>query len=1183
MKRKWWLIKGVLFFLSLKLVNANTPKSLLFFDDFSNGLGKWNKESGNWMVKNGECKAMGLALISAGKNEWKDYICEVRMKTDKIGIDGVTKKEELYDVAFLFFRYIDGNNFYSVGLYADGSLVLQKKVKGESKVLKKVLTDEADPLEWNKFKVMVKGSNIKVYLNNELIIDYADENPISNGRIALRSLWTEATFDDVIVYEMEEDGENKSFKVKVIASSTYPPYFPENAIDGKIEHYLNRWVSSPDEKMPQWLIVDFGEKKTFCKVYILWDGQQDGSLVPEDYLLQYWDGNDWRTIQSITNNREIFVIYQFPEITSDKFRLYITKVPENAKSMVRIYEISIVDKFNNNLCSSTGFDLLKYLSSKWETGEKTAPIFHEMAHYWWYGRGKFFADGTNLIIDMHYSTPTKKSVRPENPNKMFGMVLYPPYPLKKGFTYQFCLIFEAPPDYILVNGYKVWDIKENRLRRRREIWFNYTPEKENETIEITLVKDPSYNTPPILQFGKGDSAHEPNIKYRKIAPSSFDIFKKEKITLPEGLIYYTIPENQKMGYFGEIHKKPLKWVGGFPEKKDYPIDDCRTFIWWIFSLSGCKLANRIGVDAFIWGGEKYTKQQLEGFNPKALLFYDSSAGWSFREKGASYWTDLVPSLKECIDKYNYWLEIFPETEIWIAYLEQFWRDRYLKNNPEWAPLLEGKNRFDWLRATFKINKQWKENILKETISPERVKFLYDSNGAGWPMAYYHHQGADILGNKSIGRQNCNIALSNVRGASTTYNKKSFFTADPYPCWIKHQYSPEEYEQFLYASYFGGADIIGVQCGDFFVGDLPNLAGVKVLEFAKFTKTHPKRGKQIIKIGIIRGFGDMWSFIFCPGSDELETNMFSDNRDNADYNLLNIFYPEFGDYKHTNPDRWFTGTPYGDIDMLPWDAPLEKLKEYSLLIYTGINAMDDIQYEKLKEYVKQGGKLIMACGHLQKEGGDILTNFDPASSKEEIIEREIFKKDVRDLFGVEIGEKEGEIYHLKVADAQIIKKINNQPLVVKKTLGKGEAYLFATKHLTSLPEGEKEARRIITNLAESISLLEFSPKSDWLQYFIQKKNNIFIVAFFNHGRMKYPAGNGQDYGIYKGEIAFKFDLPEECEAFEVSIPDVSLKPIPLMKKNGKVVLSLSIDKKSEIIIGPKGKTVNEFFYGNNVEN
>jgi len=115
------------------------------------------------------------------------------------------------------------------------------------------------------------------------------------------------------------------------------------------------------------------------------------------------------------------------------------------------------------------------------------------------------------------------------------------------------------------------------------------------------------------------------------------------------------------------------------------------------------------------------------------------------------------------------------------------------------------------------------------------------------------------------------------------------------------------------------------------------------------------------------------------------------------------------------------------------------------------------------------------------------------------------------------------------------------------------------------------------MADNISLIEFSPKSEWLQYFIQKKDDIYILSFLNHGRMKYPAGNGPDYGIYKGAITLKFDLPQDCEAFEVNTTDMSLKSIPVYKRNNKTVFNISVDKKTEIVIGPAGKTANEFFH------
>jgi len=832
-----------------------------------------------------------------------------------------------------------------------------------------------------------------------------------------------------------------------------------------------------------------------------------------------------------------------------------------------------------NLCSSSPAKFKLEDWYQWELSSGDHSPYQDMAQFWWFGQSKCFADSTKLFIDMNWSTETSKSIVPEDKKRLFGVILSWPYPLKKDTGYQFCLKFEEPPDYVLVNNYKLWDIKENGLKDKKEISFDYIPRRDNEKIEITLVKDPAYGGNPIIRYGSGSSRNA-NIKYRKKFYPEEQREKffaaKRKVSLPAGLTFFEIPGNQRLAFFEELHKTGVEWKGGFPGRKDYPVDNCQAFIWVLPSLEGAKLANKAGIDIFAWGQSKFKKEQLENFNPKGLLFQSLSAG-SVVRSGEDLGEIVKRSWEPTVSAINYYLDLFPDVQIYVGYLEQWWKDRYLKNAPAWKPSVADKNRWDFLRATFEINKEWNKSILKRFKHPERVKFYYDTNGPAWPMAYYHHQGADILGTKNIGRQNGNIVLSNVRGAARAYSKKSGFTADPFPSYLMHQYSPDEYEQYFYVGYFGGADIIGAQCDYYFVGDKPNPAGVKLLEFAKFTKTHPKRGKQVIKIGVVRGFGDMWAFIQCPGSYDLDSFRFEEHKDYTDHNLLNIFYPEFGDYKHTNPDRLFTGTPYGDIDMLPWDTPLEKLKDYNLLIYTGINAMDKEQYEKLKEYVRQGGKLIMACGHLQKEGGDIVSS-DPSIVKDEVIERELFAKDVRDLFGVELGEKRHNLYQLKVDDAEIISRIDSQPLVVKKALGKGEAYLFASKHLTDTSDGEKEAKRLIQQLAGKIKLIDFSPQSDWLQYFIQKKDDIYILAFFNHGRMKYPAGNGEDRGTWKGQVAINLDLPKNSEAFEVNLQGMSFQSIPLKRKGSRTILDLAIDKKLEIIIGPKGQTKRQFFYG-----
>ena len=66
----------------------------------------------------------------------------------------------------------------------------------------------------------------------------------------------------------------------------------------------------------------------------------------------------------------------------------------------------------------------------------------------------------------------------------------------------------------------------------------------------------------------------------------------------------------------------------------------------------------------------------------------------------------------------------------------------------------------------------------------------------------------------------------------------------------------------------------------------------------------------------------------------------------------------------NGDATFSGNPpLGTVNMVPYDIPLEKLSEYPVAVFLGFNAMDDELYNKLVDYVSDGGVLLMAARHL----------------------------------------------------------------------------------------------------------------------------------------------------------------------------------------------------------------------------
>jgi len=57
--------------------------------------------------------------------------------------------------------------------------------------------------------------------------------------------------------------------------------------------------------------------------------------------------------------------------------------------------------------------------------------------------------------------------------------------------------------------------------------------------------------------------------------------------------------------------------------------------------------------------------------------------------------------------------------------------------------------------------------------------------------------------------------------------------------------------------------------------------------------------------------------------------------------------------------------YGQYDIVPVEAPLEVLRKYDRLIFLGWNTMTDENLDKLTEYVRGGGKVLMTLAHLNR--------------------------------------------------------------------------------------------------------------------------------------------------------------------------------------------------------------------------
>lgn len=137
------------------------------------------------------------------------------------------------------------------------------------------------------------------------------------------------------------------------------------------------------------------------------------------------------------------------------------------------------------------------------------------------------------------------------------------------------------------------------------------------------------------------------------------------------------------------------------------------------------------------------------------------------------------------------------------------------------------------------------------------------------------------------------------------------------------------------------------------------------DLLKYISTHTRRGRFYTPIAFLSGRYDGWK---CFGRNNTwGVNSFGFGDPERAWDLLTYFYPKSVQdslYRHNCPDEeigYYSGTPVGNVDIIPIEA--KDFSKYRLLIACGYNKAEDVDLEKLKKYVIEGGKLIIGWPEL----------------------------------------------------------------------------------------------------------------------------------------------------------------------------------------------------------------------------
>ena len=126
---------------------------------------------------------------------------------------------------------------------------------------------------------------------------------------------------------------------------------PEQVIDGvsrPVDDCVHGWISSPDEKLPQSLQLDFEEPVSAKEIRLTFDTDLTPSrvyLAPmprqlvKSYVVEGYDGKTWKTLAEETENKLRLRIHPFDEQKLSAVRVTVRETWGDASA--RIFEVRL--------------------------------------------------------------------------------------------------------------------------------------------------------------------------------------------------------------------------------------------------------------------------------------------------------------------------------------------------------------------------------------------------------------------------------------------------------------------------------------------------------------------------------------------------------------------------------------------------------------------------------------------------------------------------------------------------------------------------------------------------------------------------------------------------------------------------------------------------------------------------
>lgn len=832
-----------------------------------------------------------------------------------------------------------------------------------------------------------------------------------------------------------------------------------------------------------------------------------------------------------------------------------------------------------------------YVAHRWGLGEM-----------FWYGFVRVVKRGCTVDFWKKNSTDfrVQGKLAKDADRGVFGARVDWHRPLERGYIYTFTLKCDSPPDYVLAGDRVVWRRERDYHDRQGHVIFTYAPEQDG-PISLYFLRRAGRESETLdLDSGYKNGLYSTRRKL-KGQPPDYERADAEFTTMRNpGITCRLVPR---------YSQEPVGASEVPVVEPDYPTADfdvvARQLIHYGYP-DFYRYLDTYGIQYGVHGGRTPSGGRLnrlptlKGAGLRHITLFPVRPRNGELVNRNPHWSAEEMTDEELIDRTareaKKWLDLVNGGRVFFQFQEiesllGGW-GKHVRRSPSLRHLghtnLNEKTVQEVWRLQFRALRDFMDTLRSRAGGGERVKTLALNDRAALHGAYAYHSGADVLVKKQIHRQNVNVLVSNARGNARAYGKEFGLDCDSWDRCTWYSYHPDELTQVMRVYFHSGArymlDEMSTVANDRGAGDRLEGEGITPigrawLRFTRYAHTHPKRGRQSVNIGIMRGLGDMWHTVAGPSSSWESTHYKKRvNGQNylTDFNLLDVLFAAYGRYWRCSTDRLCTGAPYGPVDMLPWDAPAPELKRYRVIALLGVNAATERQLRRIDNFVRSGGVFLCAAGHLENEAGEFV------------------RGNLKDLFGVQItgrktlqqdGRERPYVGLSPVSGgAGVVERLpNGDPLLVRNRRGEGASYLFSGEHVSEF--GGELPRRVLRRECRRVRRVAFSPAYDRLEYMVQRRDGLCILPVFNHGNVGFPSGKTRK-GPWQGTVRLHLDrcagLDGELAAYAVDYgtPDgharYALRRLKASRQDGILSMEVRVNDFRELVIGPAGSVQERYF-------